>query len=102
MLGIDGEEEVKEWPGTDIVVGRKWHEEAAQALIGSPNGLGAAYLLLQHKKLLGGAKTISKIKIWRSEAEDHEEPNINFYVGDVSAEKTAGGTSEGLGEISDQ
>lgn len=51
---------------------------------GSPNGLGAAYFLLQHKRQLGGAKTITKIKIWRSEDEDHEEPNVIFYVGDVT------------------
>ncbi|KAF2023568.1 hypothetical protein EK21DRAFT_80594 [Setomelanomma holmii] len=52
------------------------------ALLDSPNGLGAAYLLLQHKRQLGGAKTITKIKIWRSEDEDYDEPNVIFYVGD--------------------
>jgi hypothetical protein len=31
---------------------------------------------------LGGPKSITKIKVWRSEDEDHEEPNIIFYIGD--------------------
>lgn len=34
VLNILGQKEVQKWPGTDIVVGRKEHEEAAAALIG--------------------------------------------------------------------
>tara|TARA_R110002003_G_scaffold534_23_gene20367 strand:+ start:1020 stop:1274 length:255 start_codon:yes stop_codon:yes gene_type:complete len=45
---------------------------------------------------LGGAKTIVKVKIWRSEDEDHEEPNIIFYVGDVAPEKSVGGSEDAL------
>lgn len=56
--------------------------------VGSPNGLGAAYLLLQLKAQLGDAKTITKIKIWRSEDENHDEASIIFYVGNAKPENT--------------
>ena len=61
---------------------------------GSPNGLGAAYFLLQHKVQLGGAKSINKIKIWRTEDEDHEEPNVIFYVEDAAPEEKQVGSRE--------
>ena len=47
---------------------------------GSPNGLGAGYFLLQHKRQLGGAKFIWKIKIFKVDDFDAEDPNIIFYV----------------------
>jgi hypothetical protein len=71
-------------------------------LTGSPNGLGAAYLLLQHKPQLGGAKTIVKVKIWSSEDEDHEEPNIIFYIGDAAPEKPAGGSEDALTDATEE
>jgi hypothetical protein len=45
---------------------------------------------------LGGARTIVKVKIWRSEDEDHEEPNIIFYVGEAAPEKSVGGSEVAL------
>jgi hypothetical protein len=45
--------------------------------------LGAGYLLLQHKRQLGGANYIYKIKIFRNEDDDDmadDDPSIIFYV----------------------
>jgi hypothetical protein len=52
---------------------------------GSPNGLGAGYFLLQHKKQLGGANFIYKIKIFKSDADgfddiEDDEPSMILYV----------------------
>jgi hypothetical protein len=52
---------------------------------GSPNGLGAGYFLLQHKRQLGGANFIYKIKIFRNDAEgfddiEDDEPSMILYV----------------------
>jgi hypothetical protein len=51
---------------------------------------------------LGGAKTIVKVKIWRSEDEDHEEPNIIFYVGDAAPEKSVGGSEDTLDDAMEE
>lgn len=82
-LQAAGVDEVDKWPGTDFVVGEGGAEmeEAAMALIGSPNGLGAGYFLLQHKRQLGAAKSIRKVKVFKGDDEfDSEDPNIIFYV----------------------
>jgi hypothetical protein len=45
--------------------------------------LGAGYLLLQHKRQLGGANYIYKVKIFRNEDDDDmadDDPSIIFYV----------------------
>ncbi|OAL46986.1 hypothetical protein IQ07DRAFT_634568 [Pyrenochaeta sp. DS3sAY3a] len=74
------------WPGHDVIAGSDDDQEAedAAALIGSPNGIGPAYFLTQHKRQLGCAKFIWKIKIWaddpRYKGEDVLEPNLTFYV----------------------
>jgi hypothetical protein len=34
--------------------------------------------------------SITKIKVWRSEDEDHQEPNVIFYVGDPPAPDQSG------------
>ncbi|KAI4949427.1 hypothetical protein J4E91_005166 [Alternaria rosae] len=77
------ETELKRWPGTEIVVGsdNEAEAEAALALIGSPNGLGASYFLLQHKRQLGGANFIHNITIFRNDGDEFDdEPNIIFHV----------------------
>ncbi|KAL6706278.1 Mitochondrial import inner membrane translocase subunit tim8 [Coniothyrium glycines] len=79
-LSAVGVHDVLPWPGTDIIVGLDGQEDAAMALIGSPNGLGAGYFLLQHKRQLGGAKFIWKIKIFKGEDEFESDPNLIFYV----------------------
>ncbi|KAF1836071.1 hypothetical protein BDW02DRAFT_494450 [Decorospora gaudefroyi] len=76
-------DEVLPWPGTDVVVGSEEEDEAeaALALIGSPNGLGAAYFLLQHKRQLGGPNFIYKIRIFKGDDEwESEDPHLLFYV----------------------
>ncbi|KAI8933188.1 hypothetical protein NX059_009826 [Plenodomus lindquistii] len=82
-LEAAGVDEVQPWPGTEFVVGEggEEKEEAALALIGSPNGLGAGYFLLQHKRQLGGAKFIGKIRVLKGDDDfESEDPNIIFYV----------------------
>jgi hypothetical protein len=54
---------------------------------GSPNGLGAAYFLLQHRKQLGGAKSINKVKLVTCE-DDSGDPCLVFYVGPVLKDPT--------------
>ncbi|KAF3051938.1 hypothetical protein E8E11_006493 [Didymella keratinophila] len=49
---------------------------------GSPNGLGAAYFLLQHHRQLGGAKSINKVNVVTCE-DDGGDPCLIFYVGTV-------------------
>ncbi|KAI4645727.1 hypothetical protein J4E93_005305 [Alternaria ventricosa] len=78
-----GETELKRWPGTEVVVGsdNEAEAEAALVLIGSPNGLGAGYFLLQHKRQLGGANFIYKITIFRNDGDEFDdEPNLIFHV----------------------
>ncbi|KAF1360403.1 hypothetical protein EJ07DRAFT_114939 [Lizonia empirigonia] len=71
-------DEVQPWPGTDFDT----TADAGKALLGSPNGLGAAYFLLQHHKQLGGAKSINKVKIVTCE-DGGGDPCLIFYVGPV-------------------
>jgi hypothetical protein len=49
---------------------------------GSPNGLGAAYFLVQHKRQLG-KKTITKVRVWKWDDSFIGTPNMLFYVEDV-------------------
>lgn len=98
--------EAKPWPGTDIIAGHAGHKKAALALIGTysihisastsfisdcthmltyvpgcPNALGAGYFLLQHKRQLGGAKFIWKIKIFKGDdLHESDDPHLIFYV----------------------
>ncbi|KAF1932409.1 uncharacterized protein M421DRAFT_403266 [Didymella exigua CBS 183.55] len=71
-------DEVEGWPGTDFDT----TTDAGKALLGSPNGLGAAYFLLQHHKQLGSAKSINKVKVVTCE-DDGGDPCLIFYVGPV-------------------
>lgn len=53
----------------------------SDACLGSPNGLGAGYFLLQHKRQLGGANFIYKITIFRNDGDEFDdEPNLIFHV----------------------
>ncbi|KAH3950585.1 hypothetical protein HBI56_204730 [Parastagonospora nodorum] len=77
-MGVsDGQ--AKLWPGTGFTVGaeNETEKEAADALIGCPNGLAAGYFLLQHKRQLGGAKYIWKVVVFKS---DPGELQLLFYV----------------------
>jgi hypothetical protein len=57
---VDDWSEVSDWPGKDFVPG----SEEFNALIGSDNGKGVVYLLLQHRKQLGN-KAITKARVWK-------------------------------------
>jgi len=50
-------------------------------LTGSPNGVGAAYLLLQHKRQLG-KMFIHKVRIFKSDS-GWVAANLLFYVQDI-------------------
>jgi hypothetical protein len=89
-------DEVQPWPGTDLDIS----SDAGKALLGmlvdsdvkretrltctagSPNGLGAAYFLLQHHKQLGGAKSINKVKLLTCE-DNGGDACLIFFVGPV-------------------
>ncbi|KAF9699865.1 hypothetical protein EKO04_002094 [Ascochyta lentis] len=75
MVDVD---EVQPWPGTDFDM----TGDAGKALLGSPNGLGAAYFLLQHHKQLGSIQSINKVKLVICEDEGGD-PCLIFYVGPV-------------------
>lgn len=60
--------------------------EAHRALLGSPNGVGSVYLLMEHKKQLG-RKTIGRIIICcvALEEEEVEGPSMVFEILDIPA-----------------
>ncbi|KAF2626279.1 hypothetical protein BU25DRAFT_471761 [Macroventuria anomochaeta] len=81
-------DEVPAWPGKDfefVIKNAKPKEsdllemEAALALLGSSNGLGAGYFIIQHRRQLGW-KYIWKVKIWMAGNGVWANPNILFYV----------------------
>ncbi|WKT45506.1 SGNH hydrolase superfamily [Fusarium oxysporum f. sp. vasinfectum] len=56
-----------------IVVSHQKDPKELYAILGSPNGSGAAFMLINHKKRLGGARVINKVEIF--------VPEGNFEVG---------------------
>ncbi|KAH8727561.1 hypothetical protein GQ44DRAFT_648667 [Phaeosphaeriaceae sp. PMI808] len=79
---------VQKWPGTTF----EMHYDAAQALLGSPNGQAAGFFLAQHKHRFGKSKTIEKITVLK--ADRGWMPYIIFWVIDAPAGPTAGGLAE--------
>ncbi|KAM5388053.1 hypothetical protein ACJA88_001313 [Fusarium oxysporum] len=47
-----------------IVVSHQKDPKELYAILGSPNGSGAAFMLINHKKRLGGARVINKVEIF--------------------------------------
>ncbi|KZM28694.1 Mitochondrial import inner membrane translocase subunit tim8 [Ascochyta rabiei] len=76
---------VPAWPGKDfefaVPNGREHEMEAALALLGSSNGLGAGYFIIQHRPQLGW-KYIWKVKIFMAGQGEWALPNVLFYVSD--------------------
>ncbi|KAJ4347557.1 Mitochondrial import inner membrane translocase subunit tim8 [Ascochyta clinopodiicola] len=76
---------VPAWPGKDfefsVLEGRELELEAALALLGSSNGLGAGYFIIQHRPQLGW-KYIWKVKIFMAGQGEWALPNVLFYVSD--------------------
>jgi hypothetical protein len=68
------------WPGVVFDM----NTDEGQALLGSPNGLGVGYLLIQHKNSLG-MKTISKVTVFQDEGKLPwpRFPSMVFHVVDV-------------------
>jgi hypothetical protein len=70
-----------EWPGIDFGM----DSELLQALLGTSNGHGVAWLLIQHKneKLLGH-KTVDKVTLFFTRnAERGSQPSLLFHIRDV-------------------
>ncbi|KAJ4993437.1 hypothetical protein SVAN01_00985 [Stagonosporopsis vannaccii] len=82
----DGEERittVPEWPGITFDI----ETEACKALLGSPNGIAAAYFLSQHKEELGGNKYIDKVTVFRpDDGTENDEPALVYYVEDAPSD----------------
>jgi hypothetical protein len=76
-LGMNSymEARVLRWPGRDFAAG----SDAAAALVASPNGRAAVWLLGTHKEQLGH-KTISKVRVYS----DHSDLTMVFVFEDVN------------------
>jgi hypothetical protein len=74
FLGLQSGLIVSEWPGRTYRAG----SPEFSALLGSPNGSGVAYLLIQHKRQLGH-KTVDRVTIFRKKW----DTMLLFYVTDV-------------------
>ena len=80
---------ISQWPGQDF--GRS--TKAFKALLGSPNGSGVAWLLINHKEQLG-KKTVWKITVFRHEgAAEDADPSMLLWLEDVPV--SADGQAEG-------
>jgi hypothetical protein len=66
------------WPGDTLDMNTPGDVEDIKALIGTPNGIGVAYLLLQHKRALGH-KFVYRINLFLE-----SEPNIPAVQGNPS------------------
>ena len=76
-LMLQGRLVVKEWPGTTYNAG----SVEFNALLGSPNGSGVAYLLIQHRKGLGH-KTVDKVTIFK----EKWDIMLLFHITDVGGD----------------
>lgn len=63
------------WPGHDFTM----ESEAGRALLGSPVGRWSGYLLMQHKRQLGGDRSIEKVRVFKSEKAG-SLPYLLFYA----------------------
>ncbi|KAH4817075.1 hypothetical protein HBH61_056070 [Parastagonospora nodorum] len=81
-LNFANGDETVEWPGTTY----DGASEEGQASLGTPNGSGVAWLLIQHKEFLGH-KIVDKITIFHKNL----DMMLLFHIADVEAE---GGSAE--------
>ena len=64
------------WPGTTFSM----TSDEGKAILGSPNGFGAGYLLVQHKSQLGN-RVVEKVQVWMDDGKKQPRPpSILFYV----------------------
>ena len=55
--------------------------DEALAMLGTPNGLGVAYLLAQHKDSIGKQKTVTRIKAWDT---TFDSPGEREFTGGIA------------------
>ncbi|KAM0718204.1 hypothetical protein Q7P37_006536 [Cladosporium fusiforme] len=67
---------IPRWPGKDFAVG----SDEFAALVGSPNGVAVAYLLLQHREQMG-RKHITSARVWYDYA-----LHMLFFIDDLQEE----------------
>ncbi|KAH7355563.1 hypothetical protein BKA66DRAFT_475395 [Pyrenochaeta sp. MPI-SDFR-AT-0127] len=70
---------VLKWPGITFPI----ESDAAQVLLGSPNGQAAGYFLAQHKHRFGKNKSIEKVTVFRPDKGNM--PYLLFWVTDAPA-----------------
>lgn len=75
LFDVEEWTDVPDWPGKDFSPG----SDEFSALIGSDNGKGVVFLLLQHRKQLG-AKTVTKARVWK----DHTL-HVLYSIDDICA-----------------
>ncbi|KAF2833145.1 hypothetical protein CC86DRAFT_461581 [Ophiobolus disseminans] len=76
---------LERWSGTTF----EMQYDAAQVLLGSPNGQAAGYFLAQHKHRFGKNKSIEKVTFFK--ADKGQTPYILFWVIDAPAGPAPGG-----------
>jgi hypothetical protein len=74
-------ETLPEWPGVTFDI----DTAEAQALLGTPNGSGTAFLLIQHKRQLGH-KMVEKVTMFyeKNLTDLYRWPSLLFYLNNVS------------------
>jgi hypothetical protein len=67
---------LSKWPGVTFSMDTK----EGVAILGTPNGWGVAYLLVQHKKQLGN-KVVDKVTVFQDEGPKvPRPPSVLFYI----------------------
>jgi hypothetical protein len=68
----------KEWPGTTFSM----ESDEGKALLRTPNGVGLAYMLIQHKPELG-VKVPTQVRVFKTTNKSgNVEKHLLFYIGD--------------------
>ncbi|KAF2243987.1 hypothetical protein BU26DRAFT_569871 [Trematosphaeria pertusa] len=71
--------ELRPWPGVTFSM----HTDEGKALLGSPNGAGVAFMLIQHQQQLG-RKTIARVTVFQDDgAKQPRPPSMVFHVTDA-------------------
>lgn len=65
-----------EWPGLTVDI----ESQEGLALLGTPNGVGVAWLLKQHAELT--CKTITRVSVWCDTEKHPLRPNLVFWIED--------------------
>lgn len=80
-------QELSKWPGVSFSMA----VEEGQAILGSPNGLGVGYLLVQHRAQLGN-RVVDKVTVFQDEgAKAPRPPSILFHIKEAAPGSGWGG-----------